>query len=608
MHRERTWKPGWHGWIIVGLLFAPGGKAQLKIIPATLPAGTVSAAYSQALTAGCSGVCAWSSTGTLPPGLSLGTVTGVISGTPTAAGSYHFTVSVLDAKLQTGSQDYTLVINSPPVVSTASPLPGGKVGTAYSQTLAAAGGVSPYTWSVAAGSLPPGIVLNSSTGVLSGTPTAASTFTFTVQVADTNSATATKSLSVTIAAGTATLAITTTSPLPGGTAGSVYSVPIAVAGGTSPYTWAVVSGALPPGLSLNSVNGSLSGTPSSAGTFNFTVQVTDASRATASTAFTLTIASSSPKLTITTTSPLPNGTVGAAYSQTLTASGGTPPYTWSVTSGALPGGLALNAGTGAISGTPQTAGAFPFTIRVTDTTSAVADQPLQITVGTPSAGPLSFSGVPDTSGSGQQLTIALQLSSASSQAISGQIALSFQPNAVAPVDDPAIQFSTGSRTVSFNIPAGQTKAVFPTSSLGLQTGTVAGTITLAVTSNLAGSNFSKTIVLPRTAPGIQSATVTTNSSGFQLLVTGFSNTRELAGATFHFTAASGQVLQTSDLTLNLATQASQWYTGSTSAQFGGQFLLMIPFTVSQGTAGGLSSVTVELQNGQSPSSPATAKF
>jgi hypothetical protein len=268
----------------------------------------------------------------------------------------------------------------------------------------------------------------------------------------------------------------------------------------------------------------------------------------------------------------------------------------------------LGSADGTISGTPRNAGSFSFTVIATDKKSESASQSYTINIAGPALPTLSFSGVPDTVGSGVQMPFNLILSSVAAQPVTGQVVLTFQPNAAVARDDPAIQFSTGSRTVSFSIPAGATQAVFPSSVPAFQTGTVAGTLNLAVTSNLPNGNPSHSVVIPRAGPTIASASVAKSSSGFQVQVVGFSNTRELASASFHFTAASGQTLQTSDLSIALANIASQWFTSSTSTQFGGQFLVIVPFSVSQGNVSGLSAVTVQLQNGQSASAAATANF
>ena len=176
----------------------------------------------------------------------------------------------------------------------------------------------------------------------------------------------------------------TTSSLPAGTINVPYSAALSVTGGVSPYTWSVIQGRLPTGLTLNASSGAISGTPTAGGTFNFPVQVSDSESppATAVAPLSITVQSA----LVITTSSLPSGTVNNPYSATLSAAGGTPPYTWSITQGSLPGGLSLNAGSGVISGTPTMAGNFNFTVQVRDSESppATANAPLGITVSTAS--------------------------------------------------------------------------------------------------------------------------------------------------------------------------------------------------------------------------------
>jgi mono/diheme cytochrome c family protein len=274
-------------------------------------------------------------------------------------------------------------------INTSSPLAAGTVGTAYSQTLAANNGTTPYTWTLASGStLPAGLGL-STAGVISGTPTAAATSTFTVTATDSSSPvkTATKQFSITVAAAPIApqLTISSSSPLAAGTVGTAYSQTLAASNGTTPYTWTLASGStLPAGLVLSAA-GVISGTPTAAATSTFTVIVTDSAAPanTASKQFSITFAAAGVPLTITTTSPLTVATFGTAYSQTLAAGGGTSPYSWATTAGALPAGLSLNAA-GVISGTP-TAPAVPnsvtsnFTARVTDAILGTASAPFAIT-------------------------------------------------------------------------------------------------------------------------------------------------------------------------------------------------------------------------------------
>ncbi|HEX4094086.1 MAG TPA: fibronectin type III domain-containing protein [Trebonia sp.] len=166
------------------------------------PAGEVSVGYSDQLTAtGGTGALTWSvSSGSLPPGLTLNPSTGLLSGTPTTAGSYAFTVKVTDAAGGSATQATSVTIAAVPTLANPAP-PSGQTSIAYSDALTVTGGTGPFTWSVASGSLPPGLTLNPSTGLLSGTPTAAGLYTFSAKVTDSYGLTATQSLSVSIAVG-----------------------------------------------------------------------------------------------------------------------------------------------------------------------------------------------------------------------------------------------------------------------------------------------------------------------------------------------------------------------------------------------------------------------
>lgn len=354
----------------------------LAITTASLPGTTVGAAYSQTLSrTGGTSPFTWSlPTGLLPGGVLLNSSTGVISGTPTASGTFNFTVRVTDSAISapgaSANQAFSIVVASALSITTAS-LPAGTSGAAYSQTLARSGGTAPFTWSIAAGSLPGGLTLNPGTGTISGPATAAGTFNFTAQVADSVGATTTRPLSITI---NAAVEITTTS-LPSGTQGTAYSTTLARSGGTSPFTWSISTGSLPPPLSLSAGTGAITGNPSTAGTFNFTVLVTDAAGATDSQVLSIVIAT---PLNITTTS-LPGGVLAAAYSVGLNRTGGSAPFTWTIASGSLPAGLGLSASSGTITGTPSATGTSNFTVRVTDALSATDTQALSIKIVSPLA-------------------------------------------------------------------------------------------------------------------------------------------------------------------------------------------------------------------------------
>jgi Putative Ig domain len=180
----------------------------------------------------------------------------------------------------------------------------------------------------------------------------------------------------------ATSVVITTSGLPGGTVNAGYSATLTASGGVTPYTWSAVSGSLPTGLTLNSLTGGINGTPTTAGSYVFTVQVSDSQNPSATDTKQLSITINPAQvapLNITTTS-LPSGRRFVAYSQTLIATAGTRPYSWSLSSGALPPGLGLNAVTGVISGTPTTKGRWTFTVRVRDSQAVPAEDMQQLSI------------------------------------------------------------------------------------------------------------------------------------------------------------------------------------------------------------------------------------
>jgi uncharacterized repeat protein (TIGR01451 family) len=168
---------------------------------ASPPSGEVGAAYSRQLTVN-NGTSpfVWSlSSGTLPAGLALGASTGLISGTPTAAGTFAFTVQVLDASGQTATRAVSLIVVAGPAVAFSAPA--GQVGVAYSQTATVTGGVGPFTWSISAGSPPPGLTFEATGARLSGTPTAVGSSAFTVTVTDANGQSAGQAVTLVIATG-----------------------------------------------------------------------------------------------------------------------------------------------------------------------------------------------------------------------------------------------------------------------------------------------------------------------------------------------------------------------------------------------------------------------
>jgi hypothetical protein len=362
----------------------------MAITTTALPNWTAAFAYNKtiATTGGTSPITFVKTSGTLPVGVSLGS-SGVLSGTPTTAGSYTFAVQSTDKAGVSSTESYTVVVQ-PAVAIATTALPNWTSGVAFSQTIAASGGTGTLTLSKTAGTLPAGLTLSSG-GVIAGTPTTAGTYTFTVTATDTLGATKSQAYTVTISP---TVAITTTA-LPAWTADFAgYHQTITATGGTSPVTFSS-AGTLPTGLTLSSA-GVLSGTPTTAGTYSFTVTATDNVGVAASASYTVTI---SPAVTIATSS-LSNATVNeAGYNQAITVNGGTGTKTFAVTAGTLPQGLTLSSA-GVLSGTATALGISTFTVTATDTIGASVSQAYTVGVYEPavslavSASPIAVAGTP----------------------------------------------------------------------------------------------------------------------------------------------------------------------------------------------------------------------
>lgn len=211
----------------------------------------------------------------------------------------------------------------------------------------------------------------------------------------------------------------------------------------------------------------------------------------------------------------------------------------------------------------------------------------------------------------QQPRVALVLEAGAAASVSGRLTLAFSPNAVYPADDPAVQFSTGSRSASFTLAAGSTRA-----EATLQTGTVAGSIRITAALESAGADVTPspppacTITLPRSAPAVTDVRVERIANGFNLYVTGYSTPRQVLEARYRFLPKSGYQWEPLEVTLpqeTLASRFTDWFRSGTSAQFGSQFTLLQPFTADQNlyTVG---SVVVTLRNAEGLSAERSASF
>jgi hypothetical protein len=349
------------------ILGTDAGAPTLTIDAVSLGNATYGTAYSAALSAtGSTGSTIWSVvSGQLPEGMTLG-AGGALSGTPATLGSYTFTVQAQDAawhaNVATAPVDLTVVA---PVFGVNAPASSpAMVGQPYSAAFTAIGNVGGVAWTVTSGKLPAGLALDSTNGTLGGQPTAWGIFAALIQGAD--SLGRVESAPITIVVSPKPLTISTTT-LAAASFKTSYSAALAAEGGTGAISWTVSSGSLPAGMSLDLATGVVSGIPTQAGTFVFGVRAVDANWEGDIDTKTVTLDVQPPVFSAAIAPGAASGRVGMPL-QTLvgSANGNVGDVKWSLVSGALPGGVALDMIGGKIAGTPTAFGHFVANVKAED--------------------------------------------------------------------------------------------------------------------------------------------------------------------------------------------------------------------------------------------------
>ena len=338
--------------------------------------------------------------------------------------------------------------------------------------------------------------------------------------------------------------------------------------------------------------GVISGTPTVLGTSDFTARAVDSGGGSASRAFSITVIPGALQIT---TPSLPGGIQGFAYRQQFEAAGGPTPYTWTITSGALPPGFTLPSG-GLLQGTPSAPFNGTIVVRVNDSAGGTDQRSFNLVIGPP-LGTVSLTGLQLTVAPAQQLPLVLSIPAPSPGELQGTLNLAYSSTAVLPVDDPAVQFSTGGRTVKFTIPANTTSAVFP-SPLMLVTGTVSGTVAITGSIQNGPSTFNlSSTTINSTPPQMTSLTATRLASAVTVRVIGFSPERRVTEIDFSFEVRVNGAIERVNLSRTVTAEFNTWFQNPMSTPFGSAFRFEQLFGVG-GDPRVIEAVTVTLKNSQ----------
>jgi hypothetical protein len=347
---------------LLGLVLAPLAARAQQTITAT--SGQVGVAYSYQVTSSATPPLQWGATG-LPAGLAINQSSGLITGTPTTAGTFVGNVSVT-SNGQTNSAAISITIAAAPNTSvvTSPTTASGTVGQAFTYNSAATN--SPTSYNITG--LPSGLSANGTTGVISGTPLAAGTSSVSISANNAGGTGAAITLTLTVAA-PATAPVITSATTASSPVNTAFNYTIAA---TNTPTSFAASG-LPLGLSLDTITGAISGTPTVAGVYTIAMTATNAGGTSATVNLTLTVGS----LASITSSTTATGATGLAFTYTVTASNS--PTSFNITG--LPAGLTANTTTGVISGTPTTAATSSINLSANNSTGTGPTTVLTLTVG-----------------------------------------------------------------------------------------------------------------------------------------------------------------------------------------------------------------------------------
>jgi Putative Ig domain/Abnormal spindle-like microcephaly-assoc'd, ASPM-SPD-2-Hydin len=491
------------------------------ITSATTASGTVGTAFSYQITA-TNTPTSYGATG-LPAGLSVNSTSGLISGTPTAAGTSTLTLSATNSGA-TGSANLTLTIASAPIpapVITSATTASGTVGSAFSYQIAASNTPTSY----GATGLPAGLLVSGTTGLISGTPTTVGTSTVTLSATNSGgTGNATLTLSIKPAVPVIT-SMTTAS----GTVGSAFSYQVTAS--NTPTSYGATG--LPAGLSVNSTSGLISGTPTTAGTSIATLSASN-SGGTGSASLTLTIASAPIPAPVITSATTASGTVGSAFSYQITASN--TPTSYGATG--LPAGLSVNSASGLISGTPTAAGTSTVTLSASNSGST-GSASLTLTLNPAPAAPGQLTSNPAslafgsaqvgssltltdslTNTGGSAVTISQATATGTGFNISGlNVPLTLNPGASVTFSALFAPQSAGSASGGITVVSNASNSTLTVPLTG--TGTAAGQLTLAPTAlsfgnATVGSSVSQTSSLSASGASVTVSSASLSSAEFSL--------------------------------------------------------------------------------------------